>query len=158
MDVQRYAGIQLDIGCGENKQKGFVGMDKRKLPGVDIVHDLEQFPYPLEDESCLLIVGSHIVEHIKPWFMIPFMDELWRLLKYEGQLALSTPYAGSPGFWQDPTHCNGCNEATWQYFDVRMPLYQIYKPKPWHIMKGFPVWQQTGNMEVVLEKVHAPKE
>ena len=32
-------GIQLDIGCGSNKQKGFVGMDKRDIAGVDIVHD-----------------------------------------------------------------------------------------------------------------------
>lgn len=158
MDIQRYTGIQLDIGCGESKQKGFVGLDKRDLPGVDIVHDLENFPYPLEDESCLLIVGSHIVEHIKPWLMVDFMNELWRLLKPEGQLALSTPYAGSPGYWQDPTHCNGCNEATWQYFDERSPLYQIYKPKPWHILMGFPVWQVTGNLEVVLEKVDADRE
>lgn len=148
-------GIRLDIGCGGNKQKGFVGMDKRKLSGVDIVHDLEVFPYPLDDESCLLIVGSHIVEHIKPWLMIDFMNELWRLLQVEGQLALSTPYAGSPGYWQDPTHCNGCNEATWHYFDPRFPLYEIYKPKPWTLVKGFPVWQVTGNLEVVLEKNHA---
>ena len=150
--LKEKSGIRLDIGCGENKQETFIGMDKRALEGVDIVHDLEVFPYPLPDESCLCVVGSHIVEHIKPWLMIEFMDELWRIMKPEGQLALSTPFGGSPGYWQDPTHCNGCSPATFQYFDSDYPLYEIYKPKPWRIDKGFPVWQTTGNIEVMMRK------
>ena len=145
-------GIRLDIGAGENPQEGFVTMDRRKLPGIDIVHDLEKFPYPLKDNSCLVIVGSHIIEHIKPWLTIDFFNELWRIMKPGGQLALSTPYAGSPGFWQDPTHCNGFNEATFQYFDPDYPLWGIYKSKPWKLAPGFPVWQQSGNMEILMHK------
>ena len=63
--IAEKGGIRLDIGCGENKQEGFVGMDARALPGVDIIHDLEVFPWPLPDDCCLTIVGSHIIEHIK---------------------------------------------------------------------------------------------
>ena len=66
-NIESKKGLMLDLGCGENKTRGFVGMDKRPLPSVDIVHDLEIFPYPLENESCLSIVGSHIVEHITPF-------------------------------------------------------------------------------------------
>ena len=146
-------GIMLDIGCGGNKQEGFIGMDIRPLKGVDIVHSLEDFPWPIESDSCFTIVGSHIVEHIKPWCMIDFMNEIWRVLKVGGQVAFSLPYGWSYGFIQDPTHCNPCNEATWQYFDPNYPLWRIYKPKPYEIMKGFPVWQDTGNMEVVMRKV-----
>ena len=149
--MDKHKGILLDIGCGGNKQPGFVGMDKRELEGVDIVHDLEVFPYPLEDEECLTIKGSHIYEHIKPWLSIDFMNELWRLLKVDGQLMLSMPYGWSYGYIQDPTHCNPANEATFQYFDKDSPLYNIYKPKPWHI--EFCSWQQTGNLEVILRKV-----
>jgi len=145
-------GILLDIGCGENKHPFFLGMDKRPLPNVDIVHDLEVFPYPLPDESCITILGSHIVEHIKPWLMLDFMNELWRILKVGGQLALSMPYGVNSFFVQDPTHCNPCNERTWQYFDPDYPLYQIYKPRPWQIERGFPAYQQNGMMEVVLRK------
>jgi predicted SAM-dependent methyltransferase len=146
-------GIRLDLGCGENKQKGFVGIDLRKLPEVDIVHDLEQFPYPLPNESCLVIVGSHLVEHIKPWLMLKFMDELWRIANVGCQLVLAHPYGVNELFVQDPTHCNPCNAATWQYFDPRYPLYQVYKTKPWKIEKGFPIWQQSGCMEVFFTKV-----
>ena len=128
-------------------------MDKRKLPGVDLVHDLEKFPYPLPSGVCQTIVASHIVEHIKPWFMLDFMDELWRISRVGGQLAISMPYGVSSGFVQDPTHCNACNEVTFQYFDPNYPLYGVYQPKPWMIVRPTPVWSANGNMEVLLEKV-----
>jgi SAM-dependent methyltransferase len=150
--LEAYTGIRLDIGCGGNKNEGFVGMDKRSVEGVDIVHDLEVFPYPLEDECCLTIVGSHIVEHIKPWLMNDFMNELWRIMKPGGQLAFAHPYGVNPLFVQDPTHCNPCSQTTWLYYDPRNPLWGIYKPKPWLIEDGFPVWQVSGNMEVVFRK------
>lgn len=158
MDVEKLlkqkSGIRLDLGCGENKQsKEFVGIDKRLLKGVDIVHDLEVFPYPLPDECCLTIIGSHIVEHIKPWLMIDFMNELWRIMKPNGQLAFSHPYGVNNLFIQDPTHCNPCNAATWQYFDPEYPLFSIYKPSPWKIEKNFPLWQVSGNMEVLMRKI-----
>lgn len=149
--MKDYKGIMLDVGCGENKQQGFMGMDKRELPGVDIVHDLEVFPYPIEDEECLVVKGSHIYEHIKPWLSIDFMNELWRILKVDGQLLLSMPYGWSYGYIQDPTHCNPANEATFTYFEKGKPLYNIYKPKPWKIEHS--TWQQGGNLEVVLRKL-----
>jgi len=150
--ISKHGGIRLDIGCGNDKQKGFVGLDKRPLPEVEIVHDLEIFPYPLPDECCLIIVGSHIIEHIKPWLTIDLFDELWRIMQPGGELLLATPYAGSRPFWQDPTHCNGFSETTFQYFDSKSPLYGIYKPKPWNIRAGFPVWQANGNLEIIMEK------
>ena len=30
----REGGILLDIGCGEDKRRGFVGLDKRPIEGV----------------------------------------------------------------------------------------------------------------------------
>jgi len=188
--LKKNSGIKLDIGCGDNKQPGFVGMDYRDLPGVDIVHNVELFPWPLPDESVILSMCSHLVEHLDPHpgdariaplikllldkkLVTPeeikqyvgetdpgpkfmrFLDEVWRVMKYDGEAMFSFPYAGSQGFWQDPTHCNGINEITWTYFDPLEPntqgqLYRIYKPKPWRIK--FSAWQKTGNMEVVLVK------
>jgi SAM-dependent methyltransferase len=151
------SGIRLDIGCGANKQEGFVGIDYRKLPGVDIVHNLEKFPYPLPDESVLAAVCSHVVEHINPHggVFMQFMDEIWRVMKPKAQIAIATPYAGTVGYFQDPTHCNPCNELTWTYFDpldqkTGGQLYRIYKPKPWKI--EFSAYHKEGNMEVILSK------
>lgn len=149
-------GINLDIGCGDNKQPGFVGMDIRPGPAVDIVQDLEKFPWPLPDECVSLAVASHVVEHINPhgFTFVNFMNEVWRVLKPGGKFMIAVPYAGSQGYFQDPTHCNPCNEVTWAYFDPmdRSNLWSIYKPKPWKIIADSLSWNVNGNMEVMLEK------
>ena len=35
-------GLILDIGCGANKHTGSVGVDRRRIPGVDVVCDFEK--------------------------------------------------------------------------------------------------------------------
>lgn len=150
--LQRHSGIRLDIGCGANKQKGFVGMDRRPLKGVDIVHDWNDYPWPLPDESCQMVMASHVVEHVNPadGGFLRWMDELWRITAVGGQVAISLPHGYSPGYLQDPTHCNPCNEATWLYFDPDHGLYGIYEPKPWRIeaLASHPM----ANIELVLIK------
>jgi len=144
-------GIKLDVGCGGAKQKGFVGLDLRALPGVDIVHNAEIVPYPLPAESCSTILCSHLLEHICPKNFINVINEFWRLLKPGGQLWISMPYGTSQGFHQDPTHCGARNEVTWEYFNPYHPLYGIYRPKPWIISRN--AFYQNGNMEVIMEKM-----
>jgi len=147
----KHSGLLLDISPIPNKQKGFLGMAERKHPNVDIVHDLERFPWPLKNESCHIIIGHFIIQKIKPWLMVDFMNELWRIIKSGGQLALSMPYAGSPGYWSDPLNCNACNESTFFYFDPQYKdLYSYYEPKPWMIEKGSPQWVVGGNLEIAM--------
>ncbi len=148
------SGIKLDIGCGASKHPGFVGIDMLPLDGVDIVHDLEATPWPLPDNCVLTAVASHILEHINPHkgVFISVMDEIWRVLKPGGQLAFVVPYAGSHGFYQDPTHCNPINETTMLYFDPLDPsgLYTFYRPKPWKI--EFQAMNRNGLLEVLMSK------
>ena len=144
----------LDIGGGGNPEPGFVNMDKRKLNDqVDIVHDAEVFPYPLEDNSCAVVMMSHLLEHIKPWLSLDLFDEIWRILTPNGVLMVVSPYATSFGMMQDPTHCNFVNEATFAYFDPshESGLYTIYRPKPWKVTKI--AWSMDGNIECAMRKV-----
>jgi SAM-dependent methyltransferase len=154
VDTEIRRGIMLDIGCGASKQPGFVGMDHQPLEGVDVVHAWDEFPWPFEDESVLTIVASHVVEHVNPvnGHFLRWLDECWRILQPDGQMAIVTPYAGSPGYWQDPTHCNGCSEATWFYLDPEHAsnFYDFYRPKPWKIEVN--LGHLNGNLEVVLRK------
>lgn len=149
------SGIRLDLGAGGNPQKGFVSMDIRPLEGIDIVHDAQDFPYPLPDNSCVQILMSHLWEHIEPKNRVNLMDELWRIMQPDGQLLISTPYATSVGAYQDPTHYPCPNEATFTYFDPSYPLYGIYRPKPWKLRSN--QYSQVGNLEVILEAVKDTK-
>lgn len=149
------SGIFLDIGCGAHKQPGAVGMDIRPLPGVDIVHDVEEFPWPLPDACVKAAMASHLVEHINPhkFGFVRFMNEVWRVLQVGGEFAIATPHGSSQGYLQDPTHCNPCNEATWDYFAPERPsqLWTIYRPRPWRIK--LLTANPAGNMEVILVKL-----
>lgn len=150
-------GIRLDLGGGARPNTGFVNIDCRDLPEVDIVHDLETYPWPLPDECVSFMVASHLLEHIDPakGNFLKFMDECWRVMQFDGEFMIAVPYAGSPGYWQDPTHCNGITERTLAYFDPLYAgggLYRIYKPKPWKIKPGTLHWDAYGNLEVVLVK------
>lgn len=79
--LKKKSGIRLDIGCGAAKQGAdWIGMDVRDLPGVDIVHDVTMFPWPLPDESVLTAIASHLLEHIPPFQADPKLLGLIRLL------------------------------------------------------------------------------
>jgi len=145
------SGVRIDFGCGNNCTKGWIGVDKRKLKGVDIIQDLQETPWlNIPSNCCILGLLSHVYEHIEPKYRLQVMDELWRVMKPGGQLFISAPYATSMGAFQDPTHYPAPNEATFQYFDKRFPLYKIYKPKPWNLIRN--TWQLNGNIEAILEK------
>lgn len=99
--------VNVNLGSGDAPMVGFINVDMQRLPGVDVVHNLEKFPWPFPDNSVDLIIASQLVEHIEPHggIFIKFMDEAWRILKNKGQFMIATPYAGSIGYFQDPTHC-----------------------------------------------------
>lgn len=152
------AGIFLDIGCGKNKQPGFVGMDRLELPGVDIVHDWNDYPWPFPNNCVNAAMASHVVEHVNPadGNFIKWMDELWRICKVGANVSLIYPHGYSQGYLQDPTHCNACNEVTPYYFDPRHPLYDVYGPKPWHVLSVN--WSPVTSVVAIMEKVEESNE
>jgi len=147
--IKKKKGIRLELGGGNNPQKGFINMDMRKLPTVDIVHNIEDsrgFPIPTNTVTQLL--ASHLLEHICPKNLMFVMSEIHRVCKHEAQVIISVPYAGSHGSFMDPTHCNFFTESTFQYFDDAYPLWTIYKPPIFKIqMSDFTI---NGNLEVIL--------
>jgi SAM-dependent methyltransferase len=160
MDVLKSKqGIRLDIGGGNNPNPGFVNIDILPLPKVDIVWDLEKTPWPIDSESVLTATASHVLEHINPHkgVFIDVMNEIWRVLKPNGQFAFVVPHAASHGYAQDPTHCNMINETTMHYFDpdpeyrsIGPQLWNFYRPKPWKIERQY--FNPEGNLEVLLTK------
>jgi hypothetical protein len=153
--VESHKGIFLDVGCSDHKMPGSVGMDKRALPGVDIVWNAEQTPWPLPDECCWRILASHVWEHLDPSKMIYIMNECHRIMKVQGQLCLAMPYPGSPRFWQDPTHRHAWNEATPLYFTPGHGLYEVYRPKPWKLELN--EWNSIGDINIILSKLDDSK-
>jgi len=102
---------KLNLGCGEHKKEGYVNIDWQALTKPDVVHDLNAFPYPFDDNTFDLVEAFHVLEHLDKPFVI--MKELHRILKPGGTLHIKVPHF-SRGFTH-AEHAHG--------FDVTFPLY-----------------------------------
>lgn len=120
----RYKMTTLDIGCGNNKYAGHdvIGMDAIDLPGVDVIHDMEQFPYPFEDSAFNEVVMRHSLEHVSKHnnANITIIEEVYRILKPKGVFSVEVPIG--QWFHYDPTHKNYVGFWYWKYFSLKFPL------------------------------------
>jgi SAM-dependent methyltransferase len=107
-DVQR-----LHLGCGHAIKAGWVNLDSARLPGVDVVHDVEQFPWPFEDESFDHIAAFQLLEHVE---YIPVLREAHRILRAGGTFEISVPHFTSRNNWADPTHKKLFSIRTFEFF------------------------------------------
>jgi len=83
--------ITLDIGCGNNKTNGTIGLDRVRTDGVDILCDIEQ-SLPLKSGTIDKIIASHVLEHMGD--VIKTLEEIHRVLKMGGSLLLRFRMSG----------------------------------------------------------------
>lgn len=129
--------IKYDLGCGDRKQEGFIGVDIEKTKSVDISQNLLEFPWKFaKDNSVDELYTSHFIEHIPMCYwnkgnnytlvqkdqnsvelFEKFISECNRILKVGGKVSIIAPYYSSMRAWQDPTHRRAITDATFLYFD-----------------------------------------
>ena len=91
----------LDIGCGNRKHNGAIGIDILKTEQTDIVHDLNK-GIPFASNTFDLIYCSHILEHLDNVVFI--MEEIHRVGKKGGRVIIRVPFFGWSWAFQDITH------------------------------------------------------
>jgi SAM-dependent methyltransferase len=105
----------VDIGCGDNKRPGAIGLDIARLESVDVIGDVRA-GLPFRDSSLDGVYASHLLEHFDD--LVAVMEDVWRVLKPAGRLYVTVPHASSSFMtWRDPTHRRGVNLSTLTYFD-----------------------------------------
>ena len=115
----------LDLGCGNAKYKSkndlVVGIDNIKLKNVDIVHDLNKFPYPFKKNEFDLICTSHTLEHLDNLDKV--FQELIRITKNKGRVKIRVPHFSCGVSYRDPTH-----KRLFSYFTYER---SIIRRHPW---------------------------
>lgn len=111
---------KLNIGCGADKQKGFVNLDSNPKHKPDVEWDITEFPWPFEDDWFETVFAFHILEHFADEY-IPIVQEIHRVMHPHGVLYVRVPYYAYPTAWQDPTHKRAFSDRSFHYFDPRHP-------------------------------------
>ncbi len=81
--------MRLNIGCGNRRLLGYVGVDAVKRDAVDIIAPAHAIP--LEDGCAEEISAIHVVEHMYAWDVPDALAEWFRLLNAGGRLNLEMP-------------------------------------------------------------------
>ena len=78
----RQFGLKLNLGCGHIPLEGYVNVDRRELPGVDVVADLGDLPF--EQGGVQEISSAHVLEHFPQEMLRRRLLPFWRALLMPG--------------------------------------------------------------------------
>lgn len=109
----------LDLGCGKSKEPGAFGVDVHPFPGVDLVHDLDRVPWPLEDERFDRIIISHVIEHVND--PVACMNEIHRVAQPGARVEITTPHFSNRCAYADPTHRRALSGRAFDFFTGSEP-------------------------------------
>lgn len=92
---------KLNFGCGNDIKKGYVNLDKSKTKGIDVVHDLDIYPWPFPSNYFDEVYGRDSIEHVRDLFLA--MREIRRISRNGARVRLIVPYYHSSGAFY-PNH------------------------------------------------------
>lgn len=113
--------MKLNLGCGKDIRDGWVNIDYRKGPGVNLAIDLDDdmIRLPYADGTVTEIYAAHILEHL--FTPLPLMAELHRVAVPGCMMTVRTPHGASDDAWEDPTHVRPIFPGSFFYFG--QPVY-----------------------------------
>ncbi len=117
----------LDVGCGNKKRPGAIGIDSNRNTQADVIHDLNVFPYPFEDNTFDEIYVTHCIEHLDD--VLRVMEELHRIGKPGARVTVDAPYFSGQDAFSDPTHKHFFTSRSFDYFTGDFPEFSFYSSK-----------------------------
>lgn len=114
----------LDIGCGKRKRPGAIGVDINPESNADVIHDLNEFPYPFGNSSFDEIYADNVLEHVDD--VIKVMEELLRICRPHGMIKIIVPFFRGKWAFIDPTHKHFFTVDSFSYFDPKHIHNKLY--------------------------------
>ena len=98
--------MKLNLGCGNNKLRGFINVDNQISCNPDILADLEKVPWPFEDDYIDEVILCHVLEHLGETkaAYLSIIQELYRVCKPGASVIITLPHPRHDHFLTDPTH------------------------------------------------------
>jgi SAM-dependent methyltransferase len=93
---------KLVLGSGHKKQADAVNVDLVASTGPDIVHDLNQTPWPLPDDQFDECHAYDVIEHLDN--IVTTMEEMHRVCRNGAIVRITVPHFSCANAFTDPTH------------------------------------------------------
>jgi ubiquinone/menaquinone biosynthesis C-methylase UbiE len=148
---------KLNIGCGKKVKPGYINLDNIKLPGVDIVHNLNKYPWPFRKNTFNEVYCDNVLEHLDS--IIKPMEEIWRISRGGGKVKIIVPIFPSVWAMIDPTHKQFFTYMTFNYFHPNNAL-NYYSKARFKILKRKIVFNKylsfmnLINLSAFIQKVY----
>ena len=143
--------VIIDLGCGNSKVPGTIGVDFNPRTQADINHNLNEFPYPFEDNYADQIICNDVLEHVDDFVKV--VEEIWRIGKSGCEIKITGPFMSSVNYYSDPTHKRSFTSRSLDYFikdsdrrkysysPVEFELLSVeYDPDQMKVRRGFHLW------------------
>jgi len=82
--------VKLHLGCGNKHIDGYINIDVRYLPGVDVVDNIK-FLRSYKPATVDVIYASHVLEHFSRWEYKTVLARWYDILKPGGILRIAVP-------------------------------------------------------------------
>ncbi|WP_370279670.1 methyltransferase domain-containing protein [Pontibacterium sp.] len=145
--------MTLDVGCGQKKLPGSIGLDFSAMSDADYVVDLNTDKFPFDDNTFDFVYSSHCLEHLTVEGFINVLEEVYRVLKDEGVFFVTVPYFNSGANLANPFHNNLIcfNEHTFRFFSSSFECVAL--DASYYATPACPQWglRYSANSEVGVE-------
>lgn len=118
---------RLNIGCGNNYEKGWINCDVSKKVKADYYFDCGKNDFPFENDTFSEIKAEMVFEHLPDYdARLHFLREIFRVGKKGCKIFLSVPHFSSQGAWGDLQHVRPFSFTSLDYFSLnKTTKYQI---------------------------------
>lgn len=122
----------LNLGCGLKHMAGAVNLDITPTTHPDVVHDLNDRPWPFADNSFDAIHANDVIEHLAD--VVGSMEEIHRISAPGGIVTITVPHFSCANAFTDPTHRHFFGWFSFHYLtgENDLPFYSHVRFKRRH--------------------------
>jgi len=124
--------MKLNIGSGNKIKKSYINLDIVKLKNVDVVWDLNKYPWPFKNDTFKEVFADNVLEHLDS--IVKPLEEIYRISKKKAKIKIIVPFSPSVWSFADPTHKQFYTYFTFNYFRTNDAL-NYYSPARFVILK-----------------------
>lgn len=97
-------GLRVNLGCGVRRIEGWVNIDHEPQSGPDMLFDIEQGAWPLEDDSVIEANASQVLQRLPTASFRRFFKELYRVSRDGAVVHIRVSSPTNYWFWTNPEH------------------------------------------------------